>query len=96
MQFLVVAYDGKDEDAKARRAAARPSHLAGAQELKEAGNIIVGAAILDENEEMIGSTLCVEFESRADLDEWLANDPYVTEGVWKDIAVQPIRLAVSP
>ena len=95
MQFLVVAYDGKDEDAKARRAAARPSHLAGARELKEAGNIIVGAAILDENEEMIGSTLCVEFESRADLDEWLANDPYVTEGVWKDIAVQPIRLAVS-
>ena len=96
MQFLVVAYDGNDEDAKARRAAARPSHLAEAQELKEAGNIIVGAAILDENEEMIGSTLCVEFESRADLDEWLANDPYVTEGVWKDIAVQPIRLAVSP
>ena len=96
MQFLVVAYDGKDKDAKNRRAAARPSHLAEAQELKEAGNIIVGAAILDENEEMIGSTLCVEFESRADLDEWLANDPYVTEGVWKDIAVKPIRLAVSP
>ncbi|GIT23500.1 MAG: hypothetical protein CM1200mP40_31820 [Gammaproteobacteria bacterium] len=73
-----------------------PLHLAEAQELKEAGNIIVGAAILDENEEMIGSTLCVEFESRTDLDEWLANDPYVTEGVWQDITVQPIRLAVSP
>ena len=96
MQFLVVAYDGKDKDAKNRRAAARSSHLVEAQELKEAGNIIVGAAILDENEEMIGSTLCVEFESRADLDEWLANDPYVTEGVWQDITVQPIRLAVSP
>ena len=96
MQFLVVAYDGKDKDAKNRRAAARPSHLAEAQELKKAGNIIVGAAILDENEEMIGSTLCVEFESRADLDEWLANDPYVTEGVWQDITVQPIKLAVSP
>ena len=96
MQFLVVAYDGKDKDAKNRRAAARPSHLAEAQELKKAGNIIVGAAILDENEEMIGSTLCVEFESRADLDEWLANDPYVTEGVWQNITVQPIRLAVSP
>ena len=96
MQFLVVAYDGKDKGAKNRRAAARPSHLAEAQELKKAGNIIVGAAILDENEEMIGSTLCVEFESRAALAEWLANDPYVTEGVWQDITVQPIRLAVSP
>ena len=45
---------------------------------------------------MIGSTLCVEFETREDLDEWLANDPYVTEGVWQDITVQPIRLAVKP
>ena len=96
MQFLVVAYDGKDKDAKNRSAAARPSHLAEAQELKKAGNIRVGAASLDENEEMIGSTLCVEFESRTDLDEWLANDPYVTEGVWQDITVQPIKLAVSP
>lgn len=96
MQFLITAFDGKDAEAKDRRAAARPAHLAGATELKEAGNIIVGGAILDENEEMIGSTLCVEFESREDLDEWLANDPYVTEGVWQDITIQTIRLAVRP
>ena len=32
MQFLVVAYDGKDKDAKNRRAAARSSHLVEAQE----------------------------------------------------------------
>ena len=96
MQFLVVAYDGKDDEAADRRTAARPAHLDGAQLLKESGNIIVGGAILNENDEMIGSTLCVEFESREALDEWLANDPYVTEGVWQDITVQPIRLAVKP
>ncbi|NKB33845.1 MAG: hypothetical protein GKR91_12170 [Pseudomonadales bacterium] len=96
MQFLVVAYDGKDDEAANRRTAARPAHLEGAKELKSSGNIIVGGAILDENEQMIGSTLCVDFESREDLDEWLANDPYVTEGVWQDITVQPIRLAIKP
>ncbi len=96
MQFLIIAYDGKDDEAQNRRTAARPAHLAGAADLKESGNIIVGGAILNENDEMIGSTLCVEFETREDLDEWLANDPYVTEGVWQDITVQPIRLAVKP
>jgi len=96
MQFLITAFDGKDAEAKDRRASARPAHIAAATELKETGNIIVGGAILDENEEMIGSTLCVEFDSREDLDEWLANDPYVTEGVWQDITVQSIRLAIKP
>lgn len=96
MQFLVIAYDGKDDEAADRRAAARPAHLDGAKHLKESGNIIVGGAILDDNEQMIGSTLCVEFESREDLDEWLANDAYVTEGVWQDITIQPIRLALKP
>jgi uncharacterized protein YciI len=44
---------------------------------------------------MIGSTLYVEFDSRAELDSWLEQDPYVTGGVWKDITVQPIRLAMK-
>ena len=96
MQFLVTAYDGTDDQAQDRRSAARPAHLEGAKLLKESGNIIVGGAILNDQDEMIGSTLCVEFESREALDEWLNNDPYVTGGVWQDITVQPIRLAVKP
>ena len=96
MQFLVTAYDGTDADAPQRRSAARPAHLEGAERLRESGNIIVGGAILDEQEQMIGSTLCVEFDSREALDDWLQNDPYVTGGVWKDISVQPIRLAIKP
>ncbi len=45
---------------------------------------------------MIGSTLYVDFESREALDEWLNIDPYVTGGVWQDISVLPIRLAIKP
>ena len=70
MQFLVIAYDGKDAAAASRRAAARPAHLEGANHLNKAGNIIIGGAILNENNEMIGSTLCVDFNTRKDLDEW--------------------------
>ena len=70
-------------------------HINGANELKEAGHLIAGGAILDEAEQMIGSTMFVEFDSKAELDQWLASDPYVTGNVWQDISVLPIRLAVK-
>lgn len=94
MQFMIIAYDGTDEGALNRRLAVRDSHIAGAIELKNAGNLIAGGAILDDAGRMIGSTTYVEFESRADLDSWLKSDPYVTGDVWRDISITPIRLAV--
>jgi len=94
MEFLVIAYDGKDLEAKPRRLRARPAHLEGVRAMKQAGTFINGGAILDENGEMIGSTLYVDFASREALDRWLQSDPYVTGGVWIDIEVKPIRLAL--
>ena len=96
MQFMITAYDGADPEAPGRRMAARPAHLDGVHELRESGNLIAGGAILNEQDEMIGSTMYVEFDSRAALNDWLERDPYVTGGVWLDITVTPIRLAVRP
>ena len=95
MQFLVTAYDGKDDGALDRRMSVREAHINGANQLKEAGHLIAGGAILDEAEQMIGSTMFVEFDSKAELDQWLASDPYMTGNVWQDISVLPIRLAVK-
>lgn len=95
MQFMVTAYDGTDEDALDRRLSVRDAHIEGAQQLKADGNLIAGGAILDESEKMIGSTMFVEFESKAELDQWLATDPYVTGNVWQDINVQHIKLAIK-
>jgi len=95
MQFLVTAYDGKDDGALDRRMSVREAHINGANQLKEAGHLIAGGAILDEAEQMIGSTMFVEFDSKAELDQWLASDPYLTGNVWQDISVLPIRLAVK-
>jgi uncharacterized protein YciI len=94
MQFMIVAYDGTDEGALNRRLAVRDSHIAGAVELKNKGNLIAGGAILDDAGRMIGSTTYVDFESRAELDAWLERDPYVTGDVWRDITITPIRLTV--
>ena len=94
MQFLLIAYDGTDEGAAARREAARPAHIARVTELKAAGHIRIGGAILDESGAAVGSAAVFEFEARADLDRYLEADPYVTEGVWRDITIAPYRAAL--
>ena len=95
MQFMIIAYDGTDADAQARRAAAREAHLERAGKSKEAGHLIAGGAILGDHDNMIGSTLYMDFDNREDLDKWLLDDPYVTGGVWEDITIQRIRLAIQ-
>jgi uncharacterized protein len=95
MQFLVVAKDGTDGGALERRRKTRPNHLESIGPLVDAGNVLVGGAILDEDGEMIGSVLLLDFPGRSDLDAWLARDPYVTDGVWQDIEVHPFRTAVG-
>ena len=93
MEFLVIAYDGKDSEAKARRLAVRPAHMKNIQPFVNSGKFINGGAILDDNGEMIGSTLYMDFASRAEFDQWFESDPYYTKGVWIDINIQPIKLA---
>jgi len=95
MQFLVVARDGSDEDALERRQRARPTHLASIAPLVEGGNILVGGAILNEAGDMVGSMLLVEFPDRSGVDAWIEADPYVTDGVWREVEVTPFRTAVG-
>jgi uncharacterized protein YciI len=95
MQFLVVARDGADEEAVERRRRVRPSHLASIRPLVDEGHVLVGGAILSEVGEMVGSMLLVEFAGRGELDRWISADPYVTEGVWREIDVTPFRTAVG-
>ena len=95
MQFVVMARDGSDPDAVARRQAVRPTHLDGIQPLVDAGNILAGGAMLDDDGTMRGSVLLVDFPSRAELDAWLKHDPYVTDGVWEQVDVVPFRVAVG-
>lgn len=95
MQFLVIGYDGTDEEALERRMKARPGHVALGDKMRDAGEMLMGAAILDENNKMIGSVLICDFESRADLDNWLEHEPYVVGDVWRDIEVKPCRVGPS-
>ncbi len=93
MQWLIIARDGRDPEAPARRRAARPAHLENAARLQAKGYRLVGGALTDEAGAMIGSAAVAQFATRAELDQWLRTDPYVTGGVWQDIEVIAYRVA---
>ena len=93
MQFILTGYDGKDDGALERRMAAREEHLENAGKLKEAGNLIWGGAILDDNGQMAGSVVVYEFETKEELERMLETEPYILGRVWKDIDIKPFRLA---
>ena len=92
-QYLIIAQDGKDDRALERRKNVRPTHLAGARKLKENGNFVIGGAMLDDDSNMRGSIMIVQFETQEDFQKWYDNEPYITGNVWKTIEVKPFRVA---
>ena len=90
MQFLVKAYDG--DGMLEKRMEVRPRHLEGMKALGR--QIICAGGLLDDEGRMKGSALVMEFPDRAALDEYLAKEPYVAEGVWQKIEVEPMNVVL--
>ena len=93
MQYLIIAYDGKDAQATERRMAVRNEHFRVAERMHREGKAIIGGAILGDKDNMVGSARIVNFETRAELEEWLKIEPYVTGKVWETIQILPFRVA---
>jgi len=70
----------------------RPRHFEGMEKMKE--HILCAGGMLDDEGKMIGSLLVMEFESREQLDEYLANEPYVVEHVWERIEVERMNVVI--
>ncbi len=94
MLFLVIAKDGTDPDAPARRAGVREAHLVGARALAEDGALQLGGALLDDAGGMIGSALIVEAEDAAAVRALLEADVYHRAGVWRSYEVHPFKRAI--
>lgn len=92
MQFIVMGYDGKDEKAMERRLFMREKHLASAQDMKDKGQLLYAAALLDDLGQMAGSMMVVDFIDRMALDDWLSVEPYVVGAVWLDTTVTACKV----
>ena len=94
MQFLVTAHDGTDGEALSRRMKVRPQHLENMAKLKEEGHVICAGGLLDGDGRLAGSFLAMEFENREMLDAYLAEEPYVTGDVWRDIVIETCNVVI--
>jgi len=73
-------------DATQRRIAARPAHSA---RLK-AGYIkpvLYGPLVAQDGETVIGSLIIVEADAQDEVTRFFADDPFATQGVWREIRV---------
>ena len=90
MQYLITAYDG--ENMLEHRMEVRIKHLENIT--RTGGRVICAGGLLDDEGKMKGSALVMEFDSRELLDEYLSNEPYITEKVWEKVTVEPMNVVI--
>jgi uncharacterized protein len=91
MHFLIIAHDFRDPEAPSRRQRHRPAHIEGIRRMKIEGTFLEGGAMIDDEGRTVGSMVLVDYPSRAEVDAWLAADPYTTGQVWEHVTVQAFR-----
>ena len=90
MQFAIVAHDGKNMLEKRLRV--RPRHLENMSRVK--GRVLCAGGILDDEGRMAGSVIVLDVPSREQLDEYLASEPYIAEGVWEKVTVEKMNVVI--
>lgn len=94
---VIVARDGTDPGAEARRLSVRQAHMERVSPMAADGVLVVGGAILDTpGGRMVGSIAVTAHADDAAARAWVAEDPYATGGVWRDVALHGTRFAPLP
>ena len=95
MWYAIIGTD--DKDALPRRRAARPAHLERLQWLADEGRLMLAGPFPAVDAEdpgeagFAGSLIVAKFDDLASARRWADADPYVVEGVFRDVRVLPFR-----
>ena len=79
------------------RMAARPVHLARLEALRDEGRLLIAGPMpaVDSPDPgpagFFGSLIVADFASQAEAEHWLAEDPYVKQGVFARATVHPFK-----
>jgi uncharacterized protein len=93
--FAIIAYDKADNEAPARRRAARAAHFERMKQAVDHGLIRFAGSMLAEDGIMTCSIVICNFPDRAGLDQWVSEEPYVKNGAWNRVEVAPLFSAVE-
>jgi uncharacterized protein len=88
MLYVLTCLD--KPDSAALRAETRPAHLDYIR--ARIRNVLLAGPVLAEDEKTpVGSLLVVEFGTRAELERFSAEDPYVKAGLFRSVTARPFR-----
>ena len=95
MWYAIISED--NEKSLPLRAKARDAHLARLQTLAAEGKLLVAGphpaidAEVPGEAGFTGSLVIAEFPSLEDAKQWADEDPYVAEGVYREVKVKPFK-----
>ena len=89
--FVLVCTD--KPDSLALRMATRPAHLAYAG--THSAKMKLGGPLLDDAGEMAGSLIILDVETRAEVEDFTANDPYSLAGLFQSVQILPYRVTLG-
>ncbi len=90
MRFVVIAHD-KPNSLELRKST-RDAHLAYMSEF----DTLVGGPMLDTNDDMCGSVVIFEAESKAEVEAIAANDPYMLAGLFESVVIRGFKTVMWP
>lgn len=96
MDFLLIADDGQDDAAPARREAARERHVANIRAHAAAGRLVMSGPRLRADGGTAGSLQVFRLPDRAAMEAYLATEPFAREGVWTGWQALDFRIASVP
>lgn len=91
MLFMVAAIDRPGMDETRRRM--RKAHLAYLAAL--GSRVKIGGAMLNDDEQPLGSLLIIEAKDRAAMEALAAADPFAKAGVFERVDIRPWRASVG-
>lgn len=93
--FVISCTD--QEGTVEKRLATRPQHIARLEQLHAEGRVLTAGAMPKDPSNpqagFYGSTMILEFDSREALDEWLQDEPFIKEGIYRHVDVKPFNKA---
>lgn len=95
MLYAIIAEDVADSLEK--RLASRPAHVERLNALKDAGRLVLAGPhpTIDSEDPgsagFSGSLIVAEFPSLTDAQAWADQDPYISAGVYENVAVKPFK-----
>ena len=95
MYYAILAEDV--DNSLEKRLEGRPAHLQRLQALKDEGRLVLAGPhpAIDTDDPgpvgFTGSLVVADFSSRAEVEAWAADDPYVKAGVYAKVEIKPFK-----